>query len=168
MRFPIPGASYVREWLKAQSGATTPNPAHDQMKARYQPDMTRQRGWIEALAALCSGKTDPVQLAERWQKPDEELPVLIDWLHGCVADMLKLKHHLEPEHLSNPELQSALRTIAGRLSAHDLLELARRVLDGKRLLETQAKPQMLLENMLASWYQSSMSTADAKKGAGIR
>jgi DNA polymerase III subunit delta' len=168
VRFPIPDAQVVRTWLTAHSTATS-NSIHDPLRARYQPDMARQRTWMEALTSLCTGKIDPVQLAESWQKPDEELPDLVDWLHDCIVDMLKLKHGLGPDKLKTPDYLTALSAIAGRITTNDLLELARRNLDGKRLVETQAKPQMLLENMLASWYQSSMSTAaTAKKGAGIR
>jgi DNA polymerase III subunit delta' len=168
VRFPIPDTQVVRSWLAAHS-ADASDAIHDPLRARHQPDMARQRAWMEALTSLCSGKTDPVQLAESWQKPDGELPDLIDWLHDCIVDMLKQKHGLGPDTLKPTDYLTALSAIAGRLTTNDLLELARRNLDGKRLVETQAKPQMLLENMLASWYQSSMSmVVTTKKGAGRR
>ncbi len=169
LRFAIPESSIVRQWL-TKNATSSQYPLLDRLKLRYQPDLDQQGDWADSLLSLCMGKTDPIQLAERWSKPGTDLSTLLDWSYSCVSDLLKLKNSAHPETLSNSSLLKTLQPLAGKLSVSSLNLLAQRNLETKRLIETQARPQMLLENLLASWYQSSMSshTTPVNNGAGKR
>lgn len=168
LRLPSPGPDQAESWL-SEAGERAQGTTYDSLRARYRPDVARQREWADSMAGLCAGKLDPVQLAERWQKLEGDITVLLDWLHGYLADLIKLKHLAEPPRLNNPDCIANLRSIAKRIPMEGLLELGTRNLECKRLISTQAKPQMLLENLLASWYQGSLQAATtAKNGAGTR
>jgi DNA polymerase III subunit delta' len=168
LRLPSPRPDQVENWL-TERGELAQGTSYDRLRARYRPDLARQREWADSMAGLCAGKLDPVQLAERWQKLEGDITVLLDWLHGYLADLIKLKHLTKPTGLNNPDSIDSLRSIAKRIPMDGLLDLGTRNMESKRLINTQAKPQMLLENLLASWYQGSLATATAaKNGAGTR
>ncbi|MGH8454542.1 MAG: DNA polymerase III subunit delta' C-terminal domain-containing protein [Nevskiales bacterium] len=154
MRFPLPSAELVRQWLAGQSLDSIEIKS---MRDRYEPDTAKRHGWMEALAGACLGKDDPVFLAERWHKLEGELPELLDWMHGCVADLIKLKTGASETNLLNYQSFKSLQAMAARFNLRTLQDLSGLGVETRRLLETQAKPQMLLENLLASWYQGSGS-----------
>jgi DNA polymerase III subunit delta' len=154
MRFTLPPTEIVRQWLAVQESDSAETKC---VRSRYEPDITKRQEWMEALASACLGKDDPVFLAERWQKLEGELPALLDWMHSCVADLIKLKAGTAETDLLNRHSTKSLQTMATRLNLRTLQDLSRLGVETRRLLETQAKPQMLLENLLASWYQGSRS-----------
>lgn len=157
IRFDVPAPDTARAWLGLQPADAV---EWEALRERFMPDTDAHRELAEGMAALCQGLQDPVELAARWQKPEENLPRLVDWLHGCVADLLKLKSQVPAEKLSNPQLVRPLQAMASQLSPQALSALAALNLETRFLLEkTQARPQMLLENLLASWYQGSRSPA---------
>jgi DNA polymerase-3 subunit delta' len=157
LRFPLPPGDSVARWLLGQPAET---PELQSARARHLPDTGSRQSRLESLSALCCGREDPIILAERWQKAEENLPELMDWLHGCIADLLKLKAQLPEDQLANKHSLKSLRLMAPQLSVQALTSLSQRVLDTRRLLEGQARPQMLLENLLASWYQSAKAGAN--------
>jgi DNA polymerase-3 subunit delta' len=162
VRFPLPpDSAVVRQWL---ANAPADTAILKRMRERYQPDTTKQQDWLLALTAVCLGKEDPILLAERWQKLGEELPDLLDWMYGCVVYLLKLKtQSLEAQKTEpNSVSEKSHATLTNRLSTSSLLNLAKLTIETRRLLDSQAKPQMLLENMLASWYQGSQSVSAHK------
>lgn len=157
LRFIPPPAAEAVDWLHRQATDATEWAA---LRQRFEPDLGARLRRADALAALCQRQEDPVILAERWQKAEVDLPELLDWLHGCVADLFKLKAGWPQGSLYNPQSLKALQALASRLSACTLHDLARLGLETRYLLErSQARPQMLLENLLASWYQGAGSAS---------
>lgn len=153
LRFPLPpDSAVVRQWLSSVPPETA---TLRRLRERYLPDAKRQQDWLQALTAVCLGKEDPILLADRWQKQNEELPELLDWMHDCIVFLLKLKTRAPGADNADALSLKLLEAMAGRLSRPTLLNLAKLSIETRRLLESQAKPQMLLENMLASWYQGS-------------
>jgi hypothetical protein len=129
------------------------------LRARYARNTTTEQAWCEALAAMCLGKEDPIALADQWKTPEDALPGLLDWMQGCIADLLKLKTQAPEACLSNPHSLKPLKAMSARLPMPVLVKLSQLALETRQLLDSQAKPQMLLENMLTSWYQGSRSGA---------
>lgn len=161
LRFSSPDAEQVRRWLSDQ-----PATANIQsLRSRYLPEAERTREWASALASVCAGQLDPLQLAERWQKLDEALPELLGWLFSWNSDLIKIKTGVPKTFLANPAALSELQATAARLSARSLHRLAGLGIETRKLLESQAKPQMLLEYLLASWYQTSTRTSSASGSA---
>jgi DNA polymerase-3 subunit delta' len=163
LRFALPAGEAVTSWLHeqpAEGGAAWPA-----LRARYEPDTAGRQSRAAALAAMCQGREDPVALAERWHKTEQDLPELLDWMHGCISDLLKLKAQAPVASLGNPQALKPLQAMAVRLSGRSLNGLAQLGLETRRLLEqSQAKPQMLLENLLASWYQGARSGPGPARG----
>ena len=82
-----PDAEQVRDWLSTQPAAAELQSLRD----HYLPDAERSREWATAAAGVCAGKLDPIQLAERWQKPGETLPELLEWWFHWTGDLIKIK-----------------------------------------------------------------------------
>jgi DNA polymerase III subunit delta' len=162
LRFALPPVDEVAAMLAGtQPGDDT---LLQPLRARYIPDERLHVEWSESLAALCGGREDPVVLAERWHKPEDRLPELLEWLHSCAADLIKLQARAREARLCNRSCLKPLREMADYLPQQALIPLAQLTLDTRRLLESQAKPQMLLENLLASWYQSARSRQGPRRG----
>jgi DNA polymerase III subunit delta' len=161
LRFALPP---VGEVAAALAAVPDDDPLLQPLRARYSPDERTHAEWGASLAAVCSGREDPVALAERWHKPEERLPELLDWLHSCTADLIKLQTQTDEARISNRHSLKPLREMAACLPQRALEPLAQLALDTRRLLESQAKPQMLLENLLASWYQSARSPQGPRRG----
>jgi DNA polymerase-3 subunit delta' len=163
LRFMLPTAAAAADAL-SQADARQ-DVLLEPMRARFSPDTTVRAEWAESLAALCGGQEDPVILAERWGRSfDKRLPELLDWMQGCAIDVMKVQAGAAGRMLGERAAPAHLREIAASLSPQAVPELSRLTLDTRRLLDTQAKPQMLLENLLASWYQSSKSKHAARRG----
>lgn len=127
------------------------------VEAGPEPEGTAAASWTESLASLCVGKQDPVALAEHWSRQEEAMAALIDGIHACISDALKIAMGVPERFLGRRDSLPALRLIASRMTTDRLSRLSAVSLETRRLIETQARPQMLLENLLASWYQSSGS-----------
>lgn len=157
LRFSSPDAEQVRTWLSQQPATSN----SQSLRNRYLPQVERGREWASALANVCTGQQDPIQLAERWQKLDETLPELLEWLYSWTSDLIKIKTDVSKAFLAHPATLAELQATAARLPARSLHKLAGLGIETRKLLESQAKPQMLLEYLLASWYQTSTRTLSA-------
>ncbi len=162
LRFALPAADEVAAALA--DAKTDLDPLLQPLRARFNPDVRTHMEWSESLAAVCSGREDPVGLAERWHKLEERLPELLQWLQSCTADLIKLQASAAEANITNRHSLKLLRQMADSLPAQVLLSLAQLTLDTYRLLESQAKPQMLLENLLASWYQGARLPQGPRRG----
>ncbi len=111
-----------------------------------------RRAVFEDWRRAAEGNADMPALAEQWQKLEaERLAALLEWVSGWLIDMVKLAHAADVNCLSNPDLARQLSYYAERLNLIDLYAFYDSVIDGLRLLRTQANKQLLLERLLIDW-----------------
>lgn len=165
LRFPLPSNTIVQDWLKTQ---VQPGSHTKTVWTRYAAESSQRLAWLTTLADVCNDKEDLTIVAERWQKLDAELPNLMNCLIECTALLIKLKSGLSIEEAAVPnDARKSMQCLSGLIPRNELNRLAVACLETQRLLQqTQAKPQMLLENLLASWYQgSSIGTKPKRRTA---
>lgn len=96
----------------------------------------------------------PVSLAEKWYK----LPAtqLVHWLISWVEDIIKCHFTVEQSFLTNEDLAKHLHVLAKRLDLFKLYKFYNLLLKGSYRFQTQLNKQLLLEEILITWSQSTV------------
>ena len=156
LRLALPARQEGEAWLAAQldnpEAATVllalaggaPLAALDQAEEHLARRQELLRGWQQ----LARGKADPVKLAADWVKPDIQLP--ISWVYGWVADMIRLRSGGENQ-LTNQDAKGTLQNLAQELDLTRLYGLLDRVLEARKLTNSQVNSQTLMEGILLYW-----------------
>lgn len=106
--------------------------------------------WLQ----IAENKQNLVAVAERWQKPDGlELSVLLTWMIGWVADIIKSAFQIDPGQLLNPDMKKPLQAFAKRLELKAVYRFYDSLLIARAQLSTPINKQLLLEQVLISWSQ---------------
>lgn len=113
--------------------------------------LAERANWTQQLSAVLLRKRSPVSLAGDLES--QPLPVIIDWLEALVEDLIRLRQVGDTAWLRNPDLLDALKTLAERLNLLTLHRYLGAVRQGRRLLDSQANPRLLLESLLLPWAQ---------------
>ncbi|KPJ92549.1 MAG: hypothetical protein AMJ53_09125, partial [Gammaproteobacteria bacterium SG8_11] len=157
--FQQPAAETTLHWLK--SNAATQDEA--KIKAMLQ---LANGGPLEALAHLNArtlelvegilasfvnltlGRADPVTVAKIWVETDVNL--LIKWLIMWTSHMIRLKYGAQsPDSYSVGE--SSLKKLAAAVDLVALFRFLDKLTEVRRLLDSQANVQLLLEDTLIVW-----------------
>ncbi len=112
--------------------------------------LARRRALFTCYSEVLLAKTDPVRAAELWVK--DGLAENLSWLIGWCMDMIRLKIVASPPRLLNPDLRSALRQLAGGLSAQTLFRQLDAAIRLHELSITQVNPQLMIEAFLGDCY----------------
>ncbi len=70
--------------------------------------LAQREGLIDDARQLLSGGADPLAVAGRWREGGAGRA--LHWLHGALADMIRLRHCGEPPRLANPDCGERLRS----------------------------------------------------------
>lgn len=96
------------------------------------------------------GRSDPLQVAERWSKCD--LDELLHWVLSWSRDMIRCHGCDSAPYLDNPDLAHALRELARSSSLIGLYAHLDRSLAARRgLAAANLNPQLLCEDLLITW-----------------
>lgn len=110
--------------------------------------------YFQAWLQIGEGKADWLAVAERWHKQEQiELNVVLAWLAGWLADIVKCAYRADSAHLANPDLKNSLQGVAERLEFRGVYRFYDRVLTAKAQLATQLNQQLMLEQLLIDWSQ---------------
>ncbi len=112
---------------------------------------SRRKQWKDDLESVCQGRASPLAVAERWQK--EDLAALTGWLHDWLVDVTKLSLGLPSDQLASPGQAEALQAYATGITPQGLAGLSVALTETVRMLDRQVSMQLVLENLLVSWYQ---------------
>lgn len=96
----------------------------------------------------------PVSLAEKWHKLPATL--ILRWLISWVEDIIKCYFVAEPYFLSNDDLGRHLHVLAKRLDLKLLFDFYSLLLKDSYRFQTQLNKQLLFEELLISWSQSTV------------
>ncbi|AEG01853.1 DNA polymerase III subunit delta' [Methylomonas methanica] len=109
---------------------------------------------FNAWVQVAEGKMNLVALAEQWQKTAVvDLHVLLTWMLGWVADLIKSCCQIEADRLCNPDMKKPLQALAKRLELMRLYPFYDSLLIARSQLSTPINKQLLLEQLLISWSQ---------------
>lgn len=103
--------------------------------------------WLD-IAAL---RTHPYIVSEQWVKLDPTL--LLTWVTGWVADLIKCCFHLPAERLINRDLFEHLHKSAQTLELYRLFRVYDLMLASRNRIDTQLNKQLLFEELLIEWAQ---------------
>lgn len=122
--------------------------------------LEQRRNLVQQLVAIAGGKADPVAVAAGCKR--EEAEATCRWMLSYVTDMIRLKAAKRPPALRNPDLEEALRGLAGNM---DLPALFSR-LDGLSVAwhlsqQAQMNKQLLTEELFAAWAPESLALEGA-------
>ncbi|OQW65883.1 MAG: DNA polymerase III subunit delta' [Proteobacteria bacterium ST_bin11] len=110
--------------------------------------------YFEAWWRIAQGKEHLLTIAELWQKQEKlDLAVVLRWMAGWVADIIKYAYRADSPAIANPDLKNALQALAERLELKRLYRFYDNVLTTKSQLNTQLNKQLMLEQLLISWSQ---------------
>lgn len=113
-----------------------------------------RREYFEAWLQIALGKGDLLSIAEQWQKQETvDLSVLLAWLAGWLADIVKLAQGIDVAGLENPDFKKPLQALAERLELKRLFQYYDTVLKSRSQLATQINKQLLTEGLLINWAQ---------------
>ncbi|HBA66810.1 MAG TPA: DNA polymerase III subunit delta' [Methylococcaceae bacterium] len=101
--------------------------------------------WLD-IAAL---RTHPYIVSEQWVKLDPGL--LLTWITGWVADLIKCCFHLPAERLINRDLFEDLFKSAQNLELSRLYSVYDLMLTSRNRIDTQLNKQLLFEELLIEW-----------------
>ena len=94
------------------------------------------------------GKSDPVKVANEWQKHD--LKLIFNWLTIWVIDVIRLKYNDNEPMINSTDKLKALLKIASVFTLDQLFELYEKQLQTGRLLDKQVSKPLLVESFLVS------------------
>lgn len=106
---------------------------------------------MQDIENLFTGKENPVALAEKWSSDDPALA--IDWLSGCIMDMIRLKMGPNPPGITNPDLLNNLKPLAKQLDLDILYRHLEQVGKARNLLQGSVSNQVILEEVLIPWFR---------------
>jgi DNA polymerase-3 subunit delta' len=116
------------------------------------------RQWLEArsqtfarLLAIAAGKEDPLSVAAAWQHMEPAL--VLEWLAGWVADLIRCQASADAGILNNPDRQAELAALASSLSAPALHRHLQQIMKAKAVANASINEQLLLEALLMRWAQ---------------
>ena len=104
---------------------------------------------MDEFLGLAEGRGNPVRIAESWTKLD--LPLLLEWIGGWVADILRLASRHPAVRLSNPDRSGDLSRQAESLDPATLHRFWCHVVAARGELQTNVNPQLMLESLLVYW-----------------
>jgi len=119
-------------------------------------DMTKRRELFDSLAALSSGKNDPVHIAEGWSQL-EVVPIL-QWMLSGTRDMIRYAMTAQTHYLVNHDYQEMLQRFARQFDLHSLFKLLDLQTEAYQLVTSKAnvKAQGLLESIAIAWFKSAI------------
>lgn len=141
----VSGTDYNAKELLALAGGA-PLRARDLLQGDA---LEQQKKWLDDLSRLTLGQTDPVAVADKWQKGDvaEQINWLISWLHDLLC--WQVGAEVVPIEQLDADVQQNLKTLQPAL----LHRFQEKLLNCKRRLSSGANPnkQLLLEELLMDW-----------------
>ena len=157
IHLPVPDNQAARDWLSAQQIHSDPDlllslslsAPLDALKLDDEELLTHRKNFFNDLGFVVFSKKDPVNVASIWQ--DNSPSQLIGWMTGWVVDMIRLKFSQSNNYIANNDLLKGLQKISEAFSINQLLEIYSKLLESKRLLDTQANRLLLLEGLLLRW-----------------
>lgn len=152
-----PAESDAQDWLSQRTGADDPllalrlaNGAPLAAEALLNSELLKLRNTLLIeFFTLAEGRGDPIKIAESWMKLD--LPLLLGWIGGWVADILRLGSRHPAARLTNPDRGGDLGRQAELLDPKALHRFWRRVVEAREQLQSNLNPQLMLESLLAQW-----------------
>ena len=106
--------------------------------------------WLQ----IAQGNANPLQTAEQWQKQAQpDLTVVLGWMAGWVADIVKYALGGDVDQVCNPDLKKSLQALGERLELKALCQFYDALLLARAQLVTQVNKQLLLEQLLIDWSQ---------------
>jgi len=118
--------------------------------------LQKRRQLFESLLQLCSGRQNPIEVAERWNQL-EDSPQVLRWLLSWTMDLIR-GAMTGSAWLVNQDEQAALAKLAKQINLHQLFKLLDLQNETYSLIiktTTQVKPQGLLEAIAITWAQVS-------------
>ncbi len=108
---------------------------------------------LQDLAALSQGREHPVSCAARWKGLGTGR--ILGWLHGFVADLIKLQMGAPAAALHNPELGSRGRQEKNKYKISELYGFIDAILEKYRQLNSPLDELLMLEDILIRWVRLS-------------
>ena len=113
-----------------------------------------RQSYFDAWVQMTEGKTNPVEVAEKWQKSDLlDLSTVLRWMIDWVLDIIKIKYLADLDQLHNPDMKKSLQGFAERLELKGLYRFYDDLLTAYSQLDTQINKQLMLEQILIDWSQ---------------
>lgn len=119
---------------------------------QYLDNNTREliAGIVGNFSNVATKKADPVVVAKAWNEINTNL--LVKWLILWTSHMIRLKFSAS---MSDSYLvaEDTLKKLAAKIDLHALYTFLDKLIENRRLLDSQANVQLMLEDMLIVWLQ---------------
>jgi DNA polymerase-3 subunit delta' len=102
--------------------------------------------WLDDVAALASHALDPLTCAAHWHQAGSAM--VLEWLHGLVADLIGLASGATPPRLFNLGRESEIRPLAGRIPVAGLHDLFDTIGRRRHILDGSVDERLLLEDIV--------------------
>ena len=160
IKFNQPSQQQSIEWLTSQTttadAKTLLNLAQGSPLTALRIDHEDQSALNDSVFAdfgrVIFGKSDPVKVANEWQKHD--LKLIFNWLTIWVIDVIRLKYDDSEPMINSTDKLKALLKIASAFTLEQLFELYDKQLQTGRLLDKQVSKPLLVESFLVSCVMS--------------
>ncbi|MCO6413275.1 MAG: DNA polymerase III subunit delta' [Thiogranum sp.] len=115
---------------------------------------------LAELAALGTGKLDPVQTARDWTENQERQS--LEWWHAWLQNAIRWK--LAAQHGVEPPVAQELRQILETVDCRQLFELMDKISGALRSTGSGLNRQLIMEDLLISWVDRTKRRQVAKHG----
>ncbi len=138
------GESDAGVCLSLSSGA--PLAAHEMAVSG---DLESRKEYFEGLAGILQGRDNAIAVTRRWLKDDEMKGLA--WMHGWLADLVRLKMAGQEADIRNIDLPEGLQKLAMQLESRKLFGLMDKVAANLNLASGSLNQQLMTEDILLSW-----------------
>ena len=102
--------------------------------------------WLDDVAALASRALDPLTCASRWHQAGAAM--VLEWLHGLVADLIGLASGATPPRLFNLGFENQILALTGGIPAAALHDLFDTIGRQRRILDGSVDERLLVEDIV--------------------
>ena len=79
---------------------------------------------------------------------NEDLDILISWLQGWCADLVRCSYMKEPVTLENPDIRRSLHSLVGRVDLQLLFSFWDKLIELRRFSSAPLSKRLFIEDML--------------------
>ena len=165
--FPRPSEEMALQWLLSQAPKSNESQLNEILQLtngaplealQYLTNKNHELAGaiLQSFAKVAQGGAEPLAVAKIWAEAD--LVLVIKWLILWTSHIIRLKSHTQMPDNYPVVGENTLKKIASTIDLRGLFRWLDKLTEVRRLLDSQANAQLLMEDLLIFWFHLNQNT----------